>query len=173
MSNYGYTFIDRYQEYGWDRSQLVDITIVQRTMGTISLLGSTYVIQKVLRNERKRNHTFHRLMVGLSISDILSSFFTHMLSTAPIPKGYHVLAVGNVFTCDVQGFITGMCGAVSLFYNCSLATYYLVQFKYNWTNKRIKVLEKWLHVVPWSMGLVFAFPGLVFKTYGPTGFMCS
>jgi hypothetical protein len=172
MSNYNYTIIDGLKEKGWDESQIVDVTILQRSMGTISLIGSMYVIQDVLRNEQKRNHTFHRLMVGLSTSDILSSFFVHILSTAPIPKGYHMFSVGNVATCDAQGFINTLCFYVTTLCNCSLTTYYLVQLKYNWINKRIKALEKWLHIVPWSTGLSIAIAGLVFKVYGPLGFSC-
>jgi hypothetical protein len=112
-------------------------------------------------------------MVGLSVADVLLSLFIHILSTSPMPKGYQVLAaVRNVATCDVQGFITLTCAGVTVFYNCSLATYYLVQLKYNWINKRIKALEKWLQIVPWSVGLVFTIVSLVFKLYGPHGFNC-
>jgi hypothetical protein len=173
MSNYNVTLIDRFEEGGWDKIQLVHITILQRTMGTISLIGSSYVIQEVLRNEQKRKHTFHRLMVGLSFSDILSSFFVHILSTSPLPKGYQVFAVGSIATCDAQGFILYSCIFVTTLYNCSLATFYLVQLKYNWTNRRIKALEKWLHVVPWSVGLVMAIFALIFKMYSPFGLNCA
>jgi hypothetical protein len=173
MTNFKYTLIDVYGNAGWDESQMVDVTIVQRVMGTLSLIGSMYVIQEVLRNEQKRNHTFHRLMVGLSVADALTSFFAHILSTALIPKGYQVLAIGSVATCDVQGFISWMCACVAALYNCSLATYYLVQLKYNWINRRIKALEKWLHIVPWSVGLVYAIAALAFKSYGPYGFSCT
>jgi hypothetical protein len=171
--NYNITLIDIFEDAGWDESQIAKATIVQRFMGTISLIGSSYVIQDVLRNERKRNHTFHRLMVGLSAADILSSFFVHILSTAAIPKGYQVFAVGNLATCDAQGFINRMCCFVTILYNCSLATYYLVQLKYNWINRRIKALEKWLHIVPWSVGLVMAVVGLALKSYGSYGLSCA
>jgi hypothetical protein len=174
MLNYRITWIDILEEEGgWDESQIVHITILQRIMGTISLIGSSYVIQRVLRNEQKRKHTFHRLMVGLSFSDILSSFFVHILSTSPMPKGYHVFAVGSLATCDAQGFIMTLSFNATTLYNCSLATYYLVQLKYNWINRRIKALEKWLHIVPWSVGLVVAIFHLVSKSYSPTSFMCS
>jgi hypothetical protein len=173
MSNYNYTFIDRFEDvYGLDESQLIGCISTQRVMGMFSLIGSSYVIQDVLRNEQKRNHTFHRLMVGLSISDVLSSFSAHILSTAPMPKGYQMFAVGNIATCDAQGFINTMSGLTIMLYNCSLTTYYLVQLKYNWVNRRIKALEKWLHIVPWSAGLAFGLYALLFKLYGPMGFMC-
>jgi hypothetical protein len=173
MADYAYTYIDLFQSLGINESQLVTISIVQRIMGTISIIGSAYVIQNALRSPQKRKHTFHRLMVGLSIADVFISFFNHVLSTSPMPKGYHVLAVGNVATCDVAGFFNTMLVFVTTLYNCSLATYYLVQLKYNWPDRRIKALEKWLHVVPWSVGLAFGITGLVLKLYGPVGMFCG
>jgi len=89
-----------------------------------------------------------------------------------MPNGSQVLAIGSLTTCDIAGFFTFMCSFVTALYNCSLATYYLVQLKYNWNNRRIKALEKWLHIVPWSVGLLFAIPGMAFKAYGPFGFIC-
>jgi hypothetical protein len=170
--NYKYTWIDIYETFGWDERRLIEISVVQRIMGSISILGSAYVIQKVFRSPQKRNHTFHRLMVGLSTADTLYSLFAHVLSTSPMPNGSQVLAIGSLATCDIAGFFTFMCSFVTALYNCSLATYYLVQLKYNWNNRRIKSLEKWLHIVPWSVGLLFAIPGMAFKAYGPFGFIC-
>jgi hypothetical protein len=164
--NYDLTYLDALKDLRWDEREPIDLTIVQRIMGTISIIGSTYIIQDILGNEQKRKHTFHRLMVGLSIANIISSF-------SIMPKGYFVLAIGNVAACDTQGFISWMCAFLNPLYNCSLATYYLVQLKYNWVNRRIKALEKWFHTVPWIVGLVFAIAGLAFKSYGPHGFSCS
>jgi hypothetical protein len=110
-------------------------------------------------------------MVGLSIADLIFSF-SHVMSTLPIPKGYHILAVGSVATCDAQGFVTLLTALTTMLYNCSLTTYYLVQLKHNWPNRRIKALEKWLHVLPWSVGLLAAIISLTFKGFGPSGFNC-
>lgn len=166
------TWLDFFKNLGLDESQLITISIVQRTMGLLSMTGSIYVIQDVLRNEQKRKHTFHRLMVGLSVADALFSFFSCVLSTTPMPKEYNVLAMGSVITCDIAGFIDTICFFATLLYTCSLTTYYLVQLKYNWPTRRIKELEKWLHIIPWSIGLMFAVAGLVFKLFGPLMFSC-
>jgi hypothetical protein len=166
------SWLDFYKAQGLDQSQIITISIVQRIMGTISIIGSVFVIQDVLRNEQKRNHTYHRLMVGLSIADVMYSFFAYVLSTTPMPKGSHIFAVGSVATCDIVGFINMMCAFTTILYNCSLSTYYLVQLKYNWNNSRIKALEKRLHIIPWSVGLVIAIVGLAIKLYGPFGFSC-
>jgi hypothetical protein len=165
--------VNEYELAGWNESQLLFVTIYQRVMGLLSALGSGYVIQDILKNPTKRDHTFHRVMVGLSTADILYSFFCHMVSTSLMPKGYHVLAVGSVATCDMVGFFVWMGGVVTLLYNCSLTTYYLVQLKCNWSDRRIRALEKWLHIVPWSVGLLYAIAALRFKMFGPNGFQCT
>lgn len=158
---------------GWDDSQITAISSTKRSMGAISVLGSAYIIQDVLRDPQKRKHTFHRIMVGLSTIDLLSSFFTHVLSTTLMPSGYHMLAVGSIATCDAQGFITTLSGYATPLYNCSLSTYYLVQLKHNWPTRRVEALEKWLHIVPLALGLIGATTLLALNAYGPVGFSCG
>jgi hypothetical protein len=127
MTDYNsFTWKDLYTDNGFNESQLMSISILQRSMGVLSMIGSIYVIQNVLSNEHKRDHTFHRLMVGLSISDVLYSFFAFVLSTSPMPKGSQVLSVGSVATCDIAGFINMLCALLTCLYTCSLTTYYVV-----------------------------------------------
>merc|ERR1712038_222883 len=123
---------------------------------------------------RKRSEsTFHRLMLGLSISDLLSSFFPFFLSTWPMPQGYLKYAVGSVTSCDVVGFFFAFTCFTCPIYNCSLATYFLVRLKYNWQDCQIKAMEKWLHIIPWLVGMVPAVVGLVMKAFGPLNFHCG
>lgn len=163
---YGIAMVESYRRYGWDGSQVDFIRKAKSIAGAISVLGSGYVIQDVLKNDEKRNHTFHRLMVGMSSIDIISSCCVHVISTMPYPKG-------TIVACDAIGFINTFCNFGTPLYMCSLASYYLVQLKYNWVNQRIKALEKWLHIVPWSVGLVNATFGLLMKAYGHDGFTCT
>lgn len=142
--------------------------------GTFSCAGSAYIIQDVLRNPIKRSESiYHRLMLGLSIMDILSSFFLWMISSWAMPKGSYLWAVGTLTTCDICGFL-GMIGWIgSPLYNCSLATFYLLQLKLYWVERRMKKIEKWLHIVPWVVSLMLATAGLVSKTIGPGYGYCA
>jgi len=150
------------------------VAILPKISGALSAVGSSYVIQDVLRDPRKRNEsTYHRVMLGLSTSDFLSSVFVNFLSTWPMPRGYMKYAVGTVGTCDAVGFLCVLTFLSTPFYNCSLATYFLVQLKYNWSDQRIKAIEKWFHIIPWSVGLAFSIPGLVMKAYGPASLVCT
>ncbi len=155
------------------RTQLIR-QIIFKINGSISFLGSGYIIQDVLRNPHKRSRSiYHRIMVGLSATDILFSLFTHVLSSWVMPKGSFVWAVGSVASCDIAGFL-GRIGAVgSPLYNCSLATYFSLQIKYKLSDARMEKAEKWFHIVPWSISLLFNIIVLCAKSCGPSPGFCG
>ena len=148
--------------------------ITYKTLGTISCLGSGYILQDVLRNPDKRTKSiYHRIMVGLSTMDILSSVFFFVLGSWSMPKGSWLWAAGNIITCDIASFLGGMGYMGSPLYNCSLVTYYLLQIKYNWSDQRIKVIEKWFHIVPWLITISLSGLIAVTKASGPFSGFCS
>jgi len=154
-------------------SQLQQLFIYKVT-GSISCIGSGYIIQDVLRHPDKRSKSvYHRIMVGLSIMDILFSFFLFVLGSWPMPKGSRLWAVGNMATCDAVAFL-GVFGFIgSPLYNCSLATYYSLQLKYNWQDHRIKRIEKWFHIVPCSVALLICTVALSTGSLGPWNGYCG
>jgi hypothetical protein len=134
--------------------QQVALAIAPKITGSLSICGSSYIIYDCLRRkERRERTTFHRLMIGLSISDILMTiglFTSTWFMPADTPNVYG--AIGNVHTCEAVGFVEQW-GVAAVMYNASLSIYYLVRIKYGWTPTRIKRrAEPWLHIVP----LVFA-----------------
>ncbi len=74
-------------------------------------------------------------------------------------------AIGTVTTCDVQGFISVMGSIGSPLYNCSLAVFYLLSLKYNYNDRKMKKVEKWFHIIPWSVSLILAVVGMFLKVY--------
>ena len=147
--------------------------IISKISYPISILGSIYVIQDVLRDPQKRaESTFHRLMVGLSVSDIINSLFG-FLGTWIMPKGESVFATGSKASCAFGGFFVFLTACSTPLYNCSLVTYYLLQIRFQWVGKRIRDFEKWLHIVPWTTGLVAAIVGVVMRKLGPASYICG
>ncbi len=160
-------------DFGFSDTTLALLAIIPKVSGVLSAIGSCYVVQDILRSPTKRTQsTFHRTMIGLSIIDIISSVFGNVLSTWPMPKGQHLFAVGSVASCDAVGFLSVLTAVATPLYSCSLATYYLVQLRYNWSDSRIKALEKWFHIVPWTAGLIVAIMGLALKVNGPSPHHC-
>ena len=148
--------------------------IIFKVVGSISCLGSGYIIQDVLRHPDKRSKSvYHRIMVGLSAMDIFYSFSWYVLGSWPMPKGSWLWAAGNMASCDAAAFI-GTFGYIgSSLYNCSLATYYSLQLKYNWQDHRIKRIQKWFHIVPCSISLLLCTIALCTKTIGPYEGYCA
>lgn len=167
-----YNLINFYLDQGWNKSQISANLIVPKITAFISISGSVFIIQDVLRDTKKRNESpYHRVMVGLSIADIIFSF-AWVLSSWPMPKGTQMFAIGSVATCDMVGFFHYLAAVSVQAYNCSLATYFFLQLKLNWTSSRMKNAEKWFHILPWSMGIILASCGLVVRAYGPAGVTC-
>jgi len=148
--------------------------IIFKVGGSISCIGSGYIIQDVLCHPDKRSKSvYHRIMVGLSAMDILLSFFMFVLGSWPMPKGSYLWAAGNMATCDAAAVIGYFGYLGSPLYNCSLATYYSLQLKYNWQDYRIKKIEKWFHIVPCSIALLLCTIGLCTKSFGPSSGTCG
>lgn len=105
----------------------------------------------------------HRIMLGLSISDILAgiAFFG---STWPIPEGIVPRrglgmveqpiygAVGTDASCNMAGFFSQFQVAIPLF-NATLGTYFLLTVYYGWNEQRIKRVEWLFYVLPLGYAL--------------------
>jgi len=77
-------------------------------------------------------------------------------------------AIGSVASCDAQGFFTQLGAIGTPLYNVSLATFYYLMLKRNWSIRRLKKVEIWFHLVPWVVGLSTAAWGLIAKLYAGT-----
>jgi hypothetical protein len=115
-------------------------------------------------------------MLGMSISDMITSFFGFFLSTWPMPKDTWLAygAVGSAATCSMQGFFFQLGIAATPLYNCALAYFYLMKIIYGWNDRKLLVIEPFLHAIPVLFALTTAIAGLVLKLYNPDhlGSMC-
>ena len=152
---------------GWTEAQVKTIVLLPKVPGALSALGSGYIIYDTMKEERKRKSPYHRIMAAMSVLEFLVSFFGAFMSSWPMPKGYQVYAVGNNFSCGVSGFfyVLGMVGTAM--YNCSLTTHHTLVIKHKWTKYDIQDIEKWYHIIPWTVCLTFAILPFVFGISGP------
>ena len=70
-------------------------------------------------------------------------------------------------------FFKGKGGISTIFYSCSLATFYLLKLKYSWVNSRIKAVEKWLLFLPCTVGLIVAISEVAMSKLGPYAMACG
>jgi len=134
------------------------------------------IIRRVIRSPNRRNDIYHRLICGLSFSDVISSS-AYFLGTWLIPHrtigGFGMVygAIGNHATCSLSGFLTQMAIASPL-YNGTLSLYYLLTIKYNWPSSRIRIIEKWLHFIPMGYALLSSSIALGLNMYGNVEWLC-
>jgi hypothetical protein len=88
------------------RQQQKILSIVPVITGFLSLLGSSFIIYLIYKErEKKLKKTYHRLLLGISISDWLNSARA-CTSSFLMPRGTPGVwkAQGTQATCEVQGF---------------------------------------------------------------------
>jgi len=126
-------------------------------------MGSSYICYDVLT--KKSTNTHSRLLLGMSICDIIGST-TFFMSTWPIPDEDPIYgAIGNYHTCLIQGFLSQFSVSVAC-YNAALSVYYIFYIRFGWTAQRIRLrIEPFLHFVPVMIATSTAIMGLALNLY--------
>ena len=123
---------------------------IPRISGSVSVVSSALIIFIILRSTVGLSTTYHRLIFGLSVAEVIGSF-AMALSTLPMPTDmiydqFEGRYIGNTLTCTTQGFVIYYVPSVALGYNVVLCLYYLCSIRYKMTEARIRErVEPWLH----------------------------
>ena len=146
-----------------------------RYSACISVLCSSLIINVILRSSTRMNSIYHRIIMGMSVNDILGSAAI-ALTTLPFPKddkwvnmyNYDGTRLGTYATCDAQGFFQffGLLGAY--LYNMMLCVYYALSLALSIKDETItRFGEVWIHLIPASISISIATKILVMKGYNP------
>ena len=164
--------------------QRISLVVVKMITGSLSVLGSGLLIFNSIRKLRaQESTTYHRLLLGMSVIDVIHSVFAGTLVSVMVPPesgGWG--ALGNWQTCSFQGWAIQLSTAVPL-YNASLSIYFLMTIRHQGKTPRssfagpgsnqavkwtaIQIAEPLFHLVPWTVGLVTAFLALARGWYNP------
>ena len=156
-------------------NQKKSLALIPKVTGFLSLVGSIFILQDILKNEVKRTKsTYHRILLGLSTFDAISSI-VNMLSTWPSPSDLShsvYLASGTTATCTVQGFFNELGNITTPIYTASLTFRVLLVMLFDWRETKIRKYEIYFHLVPILTGLFMAVVGLPFQLYNNSGWLC-
>jgi hypothetical protein len=124
-------------------------------------------------NHNERNKTLSRLLIGLSISDIIFStpwFF----STWPIPPidPHPWGATGTVATCELQGTMFQLGWMAGPLYNLCLAVYYLLIIKYGYHENHFRTMEPYIHCTIIILAVVSAMVPIPLDLYNASHVAC-
>jgi len=142
--------------------------IILLVTGPISTVSSIIIIIMVLRSKVKLSSTYHRLMFGISLTDIILSAGLSC-SSLPAPIGTPGIwkALGTQSTCNAQGICIMFGTGAAPFYFLSLQIYYLCRIKYRTSSENMRKMEPCLHGAPIMVGLVSAFVPFVTESMNP------
>lgn len=151
--------------------------IAPRISGGLSTISSGLIIYIIFKSESKLRTVYHRIMLGMSCADIISSVAVG-LSTLPMPRDlpydppitFVGTRLGNIHTCEAQGFCY-IFGFVAMFnYNGMLCVYNACAIAFRMPEESIvKRVEPFLHIIPIISGLAAAILPLVLNLYNPVG----
>lgn len=126
--------------------QEIGLYVLTMISATISIVGSSTIVYKVVKNL----HTalpYDRFLLGLSSCDIVASL-TFFVAPFMLPKAtsQRVWASGNEGTCTALGFLTQFSYSAFV-YNGMLSFYYLLTVRYGVKRQTLaKKYEPWMHI---------------------------
>lgn len=149
------------------------LAVLPKVSGTLSFIGSSIIFQDVIRNKKRRNTVYSRLMLGLSTFDVMASI-VNIMSTWSIPSDVPNLfgSSGTTATCTAQGFFNETGNVTTPVYNTMLCVYFTLIIRKGWTEKQIQKYEPILHAIPLGIGWTMGITGLPLKLYNPSGWLC-
>mmetsp|Transcript_27768 Transcript_27768/g.42020 ORF Transcript_27768/g.42020 Transcript_27768/m.42020 type:complete len:291 (-) Transcript_27768:690-1562(-) len=164
--------------------------IIVKFTGAVSIIGSCAIVFDILKKKamdkrngkvmngnrkKKLRSTTNRIILLMSICDIIYSFFAWFLGTWMVPKESGAFwASGNQATCTAQGFIQVLFYGSATCMNAILAIAYVLMAQCGWKNERMnKILPQFCFLVaPVLLFLVIALIFLFTDSYkfngGPT-----
>ena len=165
---------------------------VPKITGSISAVSSSLIIYLIYRSKPKLSTIYHRIMLGMSVADIMAS--TAMaLTTLPMPRNddpywaetFSIAedvqdGLGTVYwrdqtklgtrqTCVAQGFFVAIGIIIMFSYNGTLCVYYACAIALRMKEANIrKKIEPVIHGLPLLIGLAPVIPSFIYGFYNPT-----
>jgi len=139
-----------------------------------SMLGSAIIIFLILRSTIGLNTVYHRILFGMSVSDILQSF-PMILTTMPMPKDMIYtqfdgrMVFGNTITCSIQGATYSAGTMCALLYNAILCIYYVCSIRFRMKDETFRrCLEPCLHIYAILFSLVVTILPWYYEQFNPS-----
>jgi hypothetical protein len=131
------------------QAQVVALAIVPKCTAFLSAVAEIWILKEVISCPKKRKSVYHRIVGAMTLCDIFQTI-GYFLSTWPIPADidHNLYAnVGTQATCTLQGFLVHF-GLGSAVYFAALCLYYNLVIRHGWSDRKLKTVEKYLHLAP-------------------------
>ncbi|CAB9507656.1 expressed unknown protein [Seminavis robusta] len=155
--------------------QLILEQQIQRWPALLSCLCSLYVIVDIVRQPHERVKVANRIVVLLSVCDVLYSFWSPFLGSWPAPVGSAYGAAGSVAACSTAAFFSGLGFYASTYYNASLAICYVLMICYGWNETKLAArrVAWFLYLIPLVIVLPWCILSLAWEGGNYNGRTCG
>lgn len=139
-------------------------SVLQKISCTLSAVCSLMIFLSIYHGKANSNKTQQRFLLGISCSDFITSV-TWIFSDLLMPP------IGNIQSCNAQGFLVQFGVSSGMIYMVALQLQYVLAIKYGWSEKDLKRLEilLWTPLL-YSFGTAIA--ALVMDLYNPATWNC-
>lgn len=124
---------------------------------SISAIASFLIVYTIFKSKKKTSDTLNRLLLGMSVSDIISSI-SIALGTIPVPRDtesfIYNMPYGNQMSCNVQGFSILVFSTMVPLYVTNLCVYYVAIIKFNVS---ADTMSRWIEPVLHIFSVAFCF----------------
>jgi len=148
-------------------------SILSSVVSIMSTAASATVIYLVLISPKKLGTNYHRLMLGLSIFNIIASI-PIVFSSLALPKdmiytGFEGPILGNTETCNAQAAAIFFGWNGVLVYTTSLMIYYLLSIRYRMSNQNIsRRIEPCMHATAIIISFIVTIVALASQSFNPS-----
>ena len=143
--------------------QVIALIAVTFITSILSTVGSSIIVYLVLM--AKKSSVYNRMMLGMSMFDILNSLFNFIHPFLLPAEGGRISAYGNNQTCAMLGFVVQLGMSVPL-YNISLNAYFLAAVVFGVSEVKFqKYAEPSLHAISILFPLATASVGAGLSLY--------
>ena len=136
------------QHEGLTPAQDKALSLLPIPSAILSIFGSSVILYMAISTRRERKWTtYTRLLIGLSVCDIISSVSLALASFLRRPESGRIWAIGNDATCAIIGTLTQFSYS-NIFFNAMLSYYFMITVRFQMKQSRIaRYLEPWMHLV--------------------------
>lgn len=146
-------------------NQQVALAIAPKVTSACSILALSYAISVLSCSPGRPRTICDRLFLGMFFHEIIRSC-SYVAGTWMMPKGTEGvhMPLGTESTCAIQAFVSQL-GFAPL-YIVSLGFYYVKAIFHDFNVTKTQWMEKWCHLIPNAISLIFAISLIVSQQYG-------
>lgn len=141
---------------------------LQVSSASLSMIGSITIIYLILKQRKSRCEVYHRLLLALSIADIVFDISIILQFVAVRADTEHPLAMGNIQTCSTVGFFTTFGFSTVNLYFVVLSIYFLLTLRYRKHERQVKALiEPYGHLFAIGLPFTICTAALLLEAFNP------